>query len=340
MIENKLKKQNQELTTKDYYYDSFSHHAIHEELLKDSVRVTAFQNAILENRHLFEGKIVLDIGCGVGIYSLFAAYAGAQLVIGVDSSAIITQTEEIIQKNGYSDLIKLIKSPIEELDHLPNGIEKVDIIICEWMGYCLYYENMLPNLIYARDKWLKDDGIMFPNQIQLFISAIEDERTSKHKVEFWKDVWGYDMSCMKELADFELFVDFVAPDNLVTNDYLLKEINLETILLEQVISRDKFVLKALKNDYVHSFIVFFSYSFTHGEKPIVVSTSPYSPPTHWKQSILNIPDEIIICVDEEIEGFLKIKPSKTNKRNLEVIIEYKFEGKRCSVKNKQNYKFY
>jgi len=40
---------------------------------------------------------------------------------------------------------------VEEVD-LP--VEKVDIIISEWMGYCLFYESMLNTVIYARDKWL------------------------------------------------------------------------------------------------------------------------------------------------------------------------------------------
>ena len=38
---------------------------------------------------------------------------------------------------------------------LPDGIEQVDIIVSEWMGYCLLYETMLPSVIYARDKYLR-----------------------------------------------------------------------------------------------------------------------------------------------------------------------------------------
>lgn len=49
-------------TSKDYYFDSYSHHGIHEEMLKDEVRTKTYQMAILNNRHLFEGKIVLDVG--------------------------------------------------------------------------------------------------------------------------------------------------------------------------------------------------------------------------------------------------------------------------------------
>ena len=46
---------------------------------------------------------------------------------------------------------------------LPEGApEKVDVIISEWMGYFLFYESMLPTLIYARDKWLVCPLLSFP----------------------------------------------------------------------------------------------------------------------------------------------------------------------------------
>ena len=50
-------------------------------------------------------------------------------------------------------VVKLVKGKVEEVE-LPDGIDKVDIIISEWMGYCLFYESMLQTVIYARDKWL------------------------------------------------------------------------------------------------------------------------------------------------------------------------------------------
>lgn len=46
---------------------------IHEEMLKDTVRTRSYMNSIMNNSHMFKGKIVLDIGCGTSILSLFAA---------------------------------------------------------------------------------------------------------------------------------------------------------------------------------------------------------------------------------------------------------------------------
>lgn len=49
-------------------------------MLKDSVRTRSYQKAIEGNAYLFKDKVVLDVGCGTGILSMFAARAGAKYV--------------------------------------------------------------------------------------------------------------------------------------------------------------------------------------------------------------------------------------------------------------------
>lgn len=72
-------------------------------MLKDEVRTLTYRRAIVNNKHLFKGKTVLDVGCGTGILCMFAAQAGAARVIGVDCASIITQAREIVAANGFSD---------------------------------------------------------------------------------------------------------------------------------------------------------------------------------------------------------------------------------------------
>ena len=109
----------------------------------------------------------------------FAVKAGAKHVIGVDMSTIIEKAREIVAINGMSDKITLLQGKMEEVE-LP--FPKVDIIISEWMGYFLLYESMLDTVLYARDTYLKKDGLIFPDKATIFMAGIEDGDYKEEKI--------------------------------------------------------------------------------------------------------------------------------------------------------------
>jgi len=61
--EEREKMKPEEMTSKDYYFDSYAHFGIHEEMLKDEVRTMTYRNSMYHNKHLFRGKVVLEGGC-------------------------------------------------------------------------------------------------------------------------------------------------------------------------------------------------------------------------------------------------------------------------------------
>ena len=75
---------------------------------------------------------------------------------GVDNSSVLNTARAVVEENNMQDVVTLIRGKIEEVE-LP--VEKVDIIISEWMGYFLYFESMLDSVIFAREKWLKPGGL-------------------------------------------------------------------------------------------------------------------------------------------------------------------------------------
>lgn len=81
---------------------------IHESMLKDAIRTDSYRDFIYDNKRLFQDKVVLDVGCGTGILSMFCAKAGAKKVIAVDNSNIIDRAREIVYENGFGDVITYV----------------------------------------------------------------------------------------------------------------------------------------------------------------------------------------------------------------------------------------
>lgn len=308
-----------DMTSKDYYADSYAHFGIHEEMLKDTVRTGSYRSAIVDNGHLFKGKTVLDVGCGTGILSMFAAKAGAKHVVGIDMSNIIDQAQKIIEANGFSDRITLVKGKLEETE-LP--IKEFDIIISEWMGYFLLYESMLDTVLLARDKYLKKGGLIFPDNATLYLAAIEDQDYKEEKINFWDNVYGFDYSCIKNIALREPLVDTVDLKSVVTDPCAIKHINLLTAKKEDLTFDSRFSLKVTRNDYIHAFLAWFDILFDCTHKRTKFSTGPHAQYTHWKQTVFYTPTTIVAHAGDTIEGTLSCAPNQRNNRDLDINVTY------------------
>merc|ERR1711902_172089 len=210
--------------------------------------------------------------------------AGAAKVIGVDMSSIVDYAKKIVADNGLSDKVTIIRGKIEEIK-LP--VEKVDIIISEWMGYCLFYESMLDSVLFARDKWLASDGLMFPDRATLYVTAIEDRQYKDDKINWWDDVYGFDMSSIRKVALTEPIVDVVDRNQVVTNNCLVKEIDIQTVRKEDIPFEAPFHLQIRRNDYVQALVTFF-----------------------------NMEDYITCVKNEELYDVFRLKPNTRNVRDL------------------------
>ncbi|XP_026472286.1 protein arginine N-methyltransferase 1-like [Ctenocephalides felis] len=327
----------EEMTSRDYYFDSYAHFGIHEEMLKDEVRTLSYRNSMYHNKHLFKGKVVLDIGCGTGILSMFAAKAGASKVIAIECSNIVEYAQKIVDANNLSHIVTIVKGKVEEVS-LPDEIEKVDIIISEWMGYCLFYESMLDTVLHARDKWLKPDGMLFPDKCTLYVTGIEDRQYKDEKINWWDDVYGFDMSSIRKVAISEPLVDVVDPKQVVTNACLLKEVDLYTVKKEDLDFTASFVLQVRRNDFVQALVTYFNVEFTKCHKRLGFSTAPEAPYTHWKQTVFYFDDYMTVKKNEEIYGVFQMKPNARNNRDLDFSIKLDFNGELCQVHEENHYR--
>jgi len=317
----------------EYYWNSYAHFGIHEEMIKDRVRTGSYHRAICSNPKLFQDKVVLDVGCGTGILSMFCVKAGAKKVYAVDYSDIIGHARQIVKDNGMEDKIVCIKAKAEEME-LP---EKVDIIISEWMGYFLLYESMLSAVIVCRDKFLKPGGLIFPDRAIINIAFIEDADYKKQKLDFWDNVYGFNMSCIKKVAYREPLVDVVDGKAVVSKTQPVYTLDLYTIKLEDLDFHSNFQVEMERDDYVHALIAWFDIEFNACAQPVRFSTGPFSKYTHWKQTVFYLEDVLAVSTNDVISGSMKASRNANHPREYDIQIQFDFDGAYGSLHVTHNY---
>eukprot|EP00124_Ichthyophonus_hoferi_P001526 Ihof_evm11s81 gene=Ihof_evmTU11s81 len=270
----------------EYYVESYSNVAIHEEMLRDRVRTEAYRDFMYKNTELFKDKVVLDVGCGTGILSMFAARAGAKMVIGIDFSTVAEQAKLNVKENGLDNIVTIIRGKVEEVT-LP--VDKVDIIISEWMGYFLLFEAMFNTVLWARDRWLAPGGLVHPDLATMYIAGFED----CGRLSYWDDVYGFKMASMKNLFIKDSSVEIVPPEGVITTTAPIADFNMCTLKVGDTEFSKPFHLLVTRAGQVHALMSHFDCIFDGGcTTPIVLPTGPAHTPTHWKQTVFYFPQPL------------------------------------------------
>uniref|UniRef100_A0A671LW80 type I protein arginine methyltransferase n=1 Tax=Sinocyclocheilus anshuiensis TaxID=1608454 RepID=A0A671LW80_9TELE len=268
----------------------------------DKVRTESYRDFMYRNMEVFKGKVVLDVGCGTGILSMFAAKAGARKVIAVDQSEIIYQAMDIVRSNKLEDTITLIKGRIEEID-LP--VEKVDIIISEWMGYFLLFESMLDSVLYARDRYLAEDGLVYPDRCSISLAAVGDTQKHSDRIAFWDDVYGFKMSCMKKAVIPEAVVEMLKPETVISEAAVVKTIDCGSVTVSELEFTVDFSLKITASTFC----------------TVMFSTAPDCTKTHWKQAVFLLESPIPVKTGEELPGQITVHKNRKDPRALLITLD-------------------
>jgi type I protein arginine methyltransferase len=314
---------------------------IHETMLKDTVRTDAYRDFIYNNKQLFAGKTVLDVGCGTGILSLFCAKAGAAQVLAVDNSTIIDKARENVYNNGFSDKIICLRGKIEDVT-LP--VEKVDIIVSEWMGYCLLYEAMLDSVIWAREKYLKDDGLMIPSHMNMWIAPLSDPDYVLEHIAFWRDIYGFDMMAMQAGIYDDSQILYMPANKLCADPFPFLQLDLHAIALKDLVFKRKWQFTLNKDiDALDGFVIWFDAFFMpsrgdkvpentkaedwhkEDQKGVAFTTGPNGKETHWRQSVFfvdNTIDGLAYKEGQKIAGELEYAVSTDNSRALDITLSW------------------
>lgn len=301
------------------YFESYAHHGIHQEMLQDAPRTEAYRQALESNSETsVKGRVVLDVGCGTAILSMFAARCGASKVIGVDQSDIVFQAMDIVRENKLHDTVTLLKGRLEDID-LP--VERVDVIVSEWMGYFLLFEGMLDTVLYARDHYLRPGGTLLPSRCDLFLVPLCDKALHQRHLGFWEDVYGFKMSCLKKEVAREAHIMLVSPESICSvRPALVKSLDLNVCSVEDTNFTADFEFEVVPGaDEITAFAGYFDSAFEL-PVPVVLSTSPQAEPTHWKQTVFLLERPIAVQPGEKITGKLDCRRDARRRRELLVAI--------------------
>ncbi|XP_046852864.1 protein arginine N-methyltransferase 1-like [Xenia sp. Carnegie-2017] len=309
------------------YFSSYENLDVHRLMLKDRPRTESYRQAIFENAKLFRDKLVMDVGCGTGILSLFAAEVGAAKVYAIEASRTALIARNVVRQNNLQHIIEVFSCPVEDF-MLPNS-QKVDVIISEWMGFYLLHESMLDSVILARNKFLKETGTIFPCTASIYACPSSLSDFYDEEVNFWDSVYGYDFSSVKmEVLQNKRQspqIITVNSTDLVSNPCLIKQFDLMKVTLESLKEFEcRFFVASLKDSICRGIILWFDcefFSSTACEGNIVLSTSPQSQQTHWKQTAILLPTEISLENGDVIGFSVRMCQSLSNYRHYNIQVE-------------------
>lgn len=153
-----------------------------------------------------------------------------------------------------------------------------------------------------------------PDKVTLYITAINDRERMGDMLYFWDDVYGFNMTAIKELVFNEPTIGLVERSNVLSDAASIWHIDLlEPRIPDADAFSANFQLISKRNDTCHGLAGFFDCEFSNLPNPVFFSTGPHAKPTHWFQTIFQLRTPINLRRGEKLKGNIKCFP--TNKEN-------------------------
>ena len=149
----------------------------------------------------------------------------------------------------------------------------------------------------------------------------------------WKDYFGLNMSPFVEHiknSDLnECVVETIEPSQLVHDAQLIQSIDLRTVRIDDLRSMRAFCEFDIENTCIISgFCFWFDCYFSATNNSSILrstrlTTSPHASQTHWKQTMVFLPEDIYPLKGDTVPVNIKLKQSSENRRHYNLTIAIK-----------------
>jgi protein arginine N-methyltransferase 1 len=157
-------------------------------------------------------SVVMDLGCGPGVFALLACKFGARLVYAVEPENIVGLAREAAAANGYSERIEFFEKLSTEIA-LP---EPATIIISDLRGVLPWFEQNIPSIIDARKRLLACGGVLIPQRDVLWAAVVEAPEQYAEIVGPWRNQFDLDLAPGRRLVTNAWRKSRIKPEQLLT----------------------------------------------------------------------------------------------------------------------------
>jgi SAM-dependent methyltransferase len=280
---------------------------VHRTMICDRIRTEGFRRAI--DAVVRPGDIVLDVGAGTGILSLFAARAGAARVYAVERTTVAALAQELAAANGFAEVVQVIHGEIMDIE-LP---ERVDVIVSEWLGGFGIDEGMLVPVIAARDRWLKPGGAMIPRSVTAWVGLVHDRYLGEALGFLQDNPYGLRFDGLVEMTVNEIiysgsFRHFTEGDRR-SKPGRLWTTDADVIPLEQAAAphEAETLLQVRDHGTANALALWFSAELAAGA---TLSVGPGDPPTHWGMTTAPLRSPLELTPDNVVRARVRTTPAR------------------------------
>jgi len=275
---------------------SYNNIASHHSMIFDEHRNALYGDAI--RKCVDSESIVLDLGAGMGLHGFMAAKAGARKVYLVEPADVLDVAAMAGQSNELAANVQYIKKIIEETQ-IPDPI---DIIISVFTGNFLLTEDLLPSLIYARNKFLAPAGRLIPDRAKMeVVPVMSPEFYDKHINSWLSPVQGLDYSLVRKFIVNKLFY---CNSETFKGDFLAEPseiLDIDLMTVEKAECESKTSVSITTDGICHGWLGWFQTRLGDAW----LSTSPKEKTTHWNQAFLPLDPPIPVQAGQIMNFDLK-----------------------------------